>query len=323
MIYPIFSNYFNRIHIYNYFSYIMDFSKLTVVQLKDELRSRGLKLGGKKAELIARLDAYENSDESVQEAVPTKPSPKSATKKKSPKKTTKPKAVKKSPTEMLSDSIKKANLPFMDSIITLFTVYGLDQSLPEDSAEVWDWVISVKDNTIPVPEPEPVEMTEESLMKLKNADLKEMLKSKGLKVGGNKAEMVERLLAPPPPPPAYEPIPVPSPVSESKVTEADDETVELPAVPLVPATSSPPPPALPPVPTAPTESVPTPVTDVGAEPKTVTPALPTVESPLPSLPTIQPQPHPQLPTMPAHPQLPTVASGLPTLPTTDVGSPDL
>jgi hypothetical protein len=34
----------------------VDFSSMTIAQLKDELRSRGLPLNGKKADLIARLE---------------------------------------------------------------------------------------------------------------------------------------------------------------------------------------------------------------------------------------------------------------------------
>ena len=35
----------------------IDYSSMTVTQLKDELRSRGLKVSGKKAELIERLES--------------------------------------------------------------------------------------------------------------------------------------------------------------------------------------------------------------------------------------------------------------------------
>jgi hypothetical protein len=36
---------------------MVDFESMTVAQLKDELKARGLKVGGKKSELIERLAA--------------------------------------------------------------------------------------------------------------------------------------------------------------------------------------------------------------------------------------------------------------------------
>ncbi|MGV2389777.1 MAG UNVERIFIED_CONTAM: SAP domain-containing protein [Microcystis novacekii LVE1205-3] len=38
-------------------SAMVDFESMTVAQLKDELKARGLKVGGKKSELIERLAA--------------------------------------------------------------------------------------------------------------------------------------------------------------------------------------------------------------------------------------------------------------------------
>lgn len=36
----------------------IDYSNMTVVQLKDELRAKGLKVSGRKSELVERLESY-------------------------------------------------------------------------------------------------------------------------------------------------------------------------------------------------------------------------------------------------------------------------
>ena len=45
----------------------MDYESMTIAQLKDLLRERGLKVGGKKSELIERLAGSEPSSETVPE----------------------------------------------------------------------------------------------------------------------------------------------------------------------------------------------------------------------------------------------------------------
>jgi hypothetical protein len=45
----------------------MDYESMTVAQLKDLLRERDLKIGGKKSELIERLAGSESSPEPVSE----------------------------------------------------------------------------------------------------------------------------------------------------------------------------------------------------------------------------------------------------------------
>jgi hypothetical protein len=55
----------------------VDYSAKTVVQLKDLLRSRGLKLGGKNAELIARLQDDDGTPAKTPASTPGKPAKKS------------------------------------------------------------------------------------------------------------------------------------------------------------------------------------------------------------------------------------------------------
>ena len=133
---------------------------LKVNELKELLKERDLKVNGKKSELIERLieSGYEP------EKVVTKSE------------------------KSLGEQIRKLDLSLFETMRAVSSVYGLDfEYFTDFLSEVGETKPEVK--KIDIPE------TEEELEKLKVKDLKEILKSKGEKIGGKKSELIERILA--------------------------------------------------------------------------------------------------------------------------------
>ena len=143
------------------------YSKMKMDELKNLLRERSLKVGGKKDELVARL---QEDDQNPAE----RPVKKTATPKT-------PKVVK-TPEETLTNALRKANLSVIDLTQILTTLYpGI--------------VVQASDASIK-PAPAPLVFTQEGLKKLKVDDLKKILTSNGQKTAGKKDELIARILNP-------------------------------------------------------------------------------------------------------------------------------
>ncbi len=326
-----------------------DYSKLTKEQLKDQLRARGLKLGGNKPELIVRLQAPPVVG--VPLGVPAVGAPSVAVPPVAvpaplpvgiprgvPVPVAKPKAPKKepkNPLEVLMGTLREADQTMSVAIAVLLNVYGAGELHPAIMQLVGD-----RAETLPAPLPVP--MTFEGLKDMKVTELKKILKARGEKVGGNKDDLVLRILNPTaqaaqgpvtlPPAPQLPAAPVvmlaPPTATGLNAAPALPTVPGIVAAPALPTVS--PIPALPtvsPIPALPTVS-PVPALPTMSPTAMITvPALPTV-SPVPAvspaarsplaggvaLPTVG------LPTLPTVGS-PTVAEGLPTLPT--VGSPNM
>ena len=294
-----------------------DLNKLTVKQLKEHLKSRGLKLGGKKAELVARLSEALGQKEAEPSPVPDLVPPEGykpamvdglpvvspAPKPKSPK------APKKTPQEVLTMAIRDADLTLKEALRTLLETYGVDDFDFESFETIYDE--PRKPKALDIPE------SEEELSKLRVTDLKKFLKSRGQKVGGKKAELVARILnpeatspsqeSPIPPPDMVQPVPVSSPIPPSEM--------DIPPIPGMPAAPAVPNLPVPEVPTSPAEfpapiQIPTlPASADSSEVPVFPTELPTLPDSMevPALPT-------ELPTLPESSEVPALPTELPTLP---------
>ena len=297
----------------------IDFTKLTKVQLQDQLRARGLKVGGNKPDLIARLNAAvmggaPPAAAPVPAAVPgglpvAAPAPK------------KPAAPKKNPLDMLQSAVRGANQTLGMALTAVLNVYG--------AGDMYGQMMEiVGDRSEAMPAPLAVPETYEGLKALKMDELRGILKNMNQKVGGKKEELIQRILNPAAPAPAAAPgVPAAPPAGGLQLPPVpglgDVGGVPLPTVPGVPAVATSPTAA----PTLPTVATPVPELPTPALP--TVPGLPTVGSPTTSpaaLPTVtSPNAVPAIPTVPG---LPTVGSpttspmeGGIALPT--IGSPDI
>jgi hypothetical protein len=158
-----------------------DLHAFTIPQLKYELKLRELKVGGKKAELIQRLNAV-----GVYSGVPVSPEVLAAQK---AARTPTSKA-KKDPMEKLENEMRNTSLPLGDLMLLVSKVYGVNLSSDLYAAQAQK-----------IPEALPLPTTEAGLMKLKVVDLRAVLKARNLKISGKKIELVHRILNPNPTPP--------------------------------------------------------------------------------------------------------------------------
>nr|QBK91419.1 MAG: SAP domain protein [Pithovirus LCPAC302] len=147
-----------------------DFSDMTVKELKVHLKDNGLPVGGRKANLIERLEQFVSGDTTTESVVEKK---------------SKSKRSRKDPLETVKSAIRDADLTLEQSIRVLFDLYS---GLPESVLEMI--------NGEEKPEPVEVPNTKEGLKILKVAELKKILRDMGQKVGGKKSELIDRILHP-------------------------------------------------------------------------------------------------------------------------------
>ena len=271
-----------------------NYNALNKTQLKDQLRARGLKLGGNKPELIARLHAKITGVPEPTVApvvIPTGVPVVTAVP------VTKPKVSKKNPVEVLMNSIRDSEQTFGVAIAALLNVYGAGDLHP-------GMIELLVNRTETFPVTLSVPATYHRLKELKVAELKKILKLRGEKVGGKKDELIHRIMNPTP----QHGVPA-GPLTLPPVGE-----FQLPPVGVI---------GVAPV------TAPAPATGLNAAPGLPLPVVPGIQEPDPVAPTLT---VPDLPTttspnqdlIPTVPDLPTAGSphetvALPTLPT--VGSP--
>lgn len=179
---------------------------MTVKVIKDILRTRKLKLSGKKADLIIRLQTDDNANQGVETATPPvgvtggdfiepvgivtagdssvtviNPTPVVISRKSTLK-------------GLLTEQIRSANLPLEELINIIGDVYGLKASHKERFRS------SAQDNIILDNLPIKTAATYESLKKLKVAELKKILKARKEKLSGKKDDLINRILNPTPAP---------------------------------------------------------------------------------------------------------------------------
>lgn len=184
----------------------LDLSKLTKDQLKDQLRTYNLKVGGNKDDLLARLQA-------AMSGVPD-PTVKSVA---LPK--TAPKTVKKSvknPTDKLTSVFRDAEQKLGVSLAVLLNVYGADDLYDQMMELVGDRSESLPQQ-LEVPSTEG--LNEAGLKEMTISDLKNILKSRGEKLAGKKDELIQRILNPSPKQPVKSVVSVSSPMDEAEWTE--------------------------------------------------------------------------------------------------------
>ena len=176
-----------------------DFSQLTITQLKDHIRAmnaqgHSLKLGGKKADLVYRLQvAYGqvaapvvNPVQTLQHVptgVPVIAQGGLAPKTKDPKKPSR------NPLEVLKSAVRTADQTLSLAISSLLDAYGATDRYPGVMAQLVD-ISETKPFAVPIPK------TAEGLRVLKVTELKKILKEMLQKVGGKKEELVQRILHP-------------------------------------------------------------------------------------------------------------------------------
>ena len=339
----------------------IDFSKLNIPQLKDHLRGlkaqgHDVKLGGKKAELVYRLQVLYG----LATAPPVAPAPapvvpptgyapvvpptgyapavvvqaaqyapvpqyQMAALPVQPPAAAKPKAPKKperNPLDVLKSAIRDADQTLSIALASFLDVYNATDRYPM-LIEALANLAETKPVALAVPR------TADGLRNLKVAELKKILKARGDKVGGKKDELIHRIMNPTPQQVPQGPLHLP-PVTPMATGVTDlpppgvtpfqplpTNTDAFPGVPGVPG-------AVPAFPV--TTQVPAfPATQVlpvaAASPLAGGVALPTVPGvqAVPALPTA---PVTALPTVPVA-ALPTVPAGSPvaTLPTFPAGSP--
>ena len=164
----------------------IDFSGLKVAEFKAELRKRGFKVSGKKDDLVDRLIENYHMPIVASGEPRSKTPKKSKGGKKSPKKLNKSKQKRQ---ETLVKAIRTTNMPFSQALAILLQTYDIQNSqLLEQASE-----LNIKDLLPPVLD---VADDEEELKKLKVVELKKILKERGQKVSGKKADLIERILNP-------------------------------------------------------------------------------------------------------------------------------
>jgi hypothetical protein len=180
-------------------STIIDWSKLTVAQLKDQLRARQLKVSGKKAVLIERLEQHDRihgqplaGPPEAALVLPATGVPGPVPKAVSPRK----KRAAKDPVKTFKSHVRSADLPLGQALNALFDVYGLRRD-EQSSAWLDNLMVSFEAVAQEKPAAPAAPATREGLLKLKVVDLKKILKERGLPVSGKKADLVERILNPP------------------------------------------------------------------------------------------------------------------------------
>ena len=330
----------------------VDFNKLTIAQLKEQLRAIGGKLGGKKAELVERLQLAYGPGAVPAPVMPAAPlgyaaaqipgvaplpvvqaglpvpglpfppaalpiQPAAATKPKG-----RAKAPPKNPADVLKSAARDADQSLAVALAALMEAYGATEYYQTVVAALHPTLLETKPVALAVPH------NAEALKTMKVADLKKILKDRGEKVGGKKEELIARILNPSP---AAQPqaqgvltLPPLAPMAEGlpalpNITfgedEDEDEDGDGDGDDGETEEEAPPYAALPVVAGLPMVPAIQPL-------KTTSPALPTVPglsmaTGFPALPTV--------PGLPMAPALPTVPGALPTLPTIPgvAGSPKL
>ena len=150
-------------------SVLQDWSKLTVANLKIELKNRGLKAYGRKAELVATLEAYE-----MEQADPeiTYDSDSSSDE-----------------TDFDVDSVDLEELGRQARAAVASSAASIEVGSSGDEKGL------EKDNLDTLPSSEGVSTTDGDYEKMTVAQLKDELRGRGLRVSGKKAELIERLRA--------------------------------------------------------------------------------------------------------------------------------
>lgn len=172
---------------------VMKFSDMKVSQLKDQLRyvkqqyveqghkdeAKEIKLSGKKADLVARVEHYMEATEGclIDESLLNK-SKRSSSKKKV------------DPSLVFQGQIRDADFDLTQGLKMFLEVYGL-QDL---EAEIEEVIVEADHKMSMKPKPMPVPETREELSSLTVKQLKSILDKQGKKKSGKKADLIDRVL---------------------------------------------------------------------------------------------------------------------------------
>jgi len=157
---------------------------LTIPKLKDILRLMKLRLGGNKADLIARILNPVAVESPKQKVVKAKKAPKD-------------------PVESLKNSLRSGDLQVNQVLFSFLEIYGLGDRYP-------NMLALVKDVELNKPAPLPRPSDYEGYKSLKVVELRKILKEQGAKVSGTKEELINRILNPEPVNPVSNLPPAPS-----------------------------------------------------------------------------------------------------------------